>query len=115
MREFFRGWKRKTSVATLLMACGLTVGWIRSYDTVDSINIVDSQITVLGPLIEFWRRRMEEGVSLSGPNTVLPPIPYWSLVIPLALASAWLLLSDPRPSKRHTDGRQTPSTTSETR
>src|SRR5580698_5128736 len=35
MREFFRGWKRKVGVVTLLMACVLTVGWMRSWTITD--------------------------------------------------------------------------------
>ena len=30
MREFFRGWKRRVGVVTLLMACGFMAGWVRS-------------------------------------------------------------------------------------
>lgn len=37
MREFFKGWRRKAGVVTLVMACALMVGWMRSrvrYDVV---------------------------------------------------------------------------------
>lgn len=30
MREFFRGWKRKLGVLTLVLACMFAAGWIRS-------------------------------------------------------------------------------------
>lgn len=30
MREFFRGWRRKVGCVTLVMACVLTTGWVRS-------------------------------------------------------------------------------------
>ena len=39
MYEFFRGWKRKSGTATLLMACFFLAGWIRSFQTVDYIKI----------------------------------------------------------------------------
>lgn len=32
MREFFRGWRRKVGIATLLMSCVFAVGWVRSFD-----------------------------------------------------------------------------------
>lgn len=37
MREFFRGWRRKTGLATLAMACMLTIGLMRSYMVIDSL------------------------------------------------------------------------------
>ena len=39
MREFFSGWKRKTGCLTLLMACVLAAGWVRSLTTEDSTLI----------------------------------------------------------------------------
>lgn len=38
MREFFRGWKRKTGLLTLLLACVFTAGWVRSLMVTDSVN-----------------------------------------------------------------------------
>ena len=35
MRDFIGGWKRKSGLATLLMACMLTAGWVRSYSVCD--------------------------------------------------------------------------------
>lgn len=43
MAEFFRGWKRKVGVVTLVLACLLTAAWIRSsviYDSVYGIGSV---------------------------------------------------------------------------
>ena len=37
MREFFRGWRRKTGLATLAMACVLTVLWMRSHLVQDEL------------------------------------------------------------------------------
>ena len=39
MREFFRGWKRKVGVVTLVMACAFTVGWIRSEFAIDQLRL----------------------------------------------------------------------------
>jgi len=33
MREFFKGWKRKIGVVTLVMACVLLAAWINSYES----------------------------------------------------------------------------------
>lgn len=35
MREFFRGWKRKAGVVTLLLACVFAAGWVRGLATED--------------------------------------------------------------------------------
>jgi hypothetical protein len=29
--DFFKGWRRKTGLVTLAMACVLTVAWMRNY------------------------------------------------------------------------------------
>ena len=38
MFEFFRGWKRKAGVATLVMACTLAAAWVRSLFVTDFVN-----------------------------------------------------------------------------
>lgn len=38
MAEFFRGWKRKTGVVALLLACLFTVAWVRSEDMKDVLH-----------------------------------------------------------------------------
>jgi len=40
MGEFFKGWRRKMGVLTLVMACVFAAGWVRSQETADSIYIV---------------------------------------------------------------------------
>jgi hypothetical protein len=42
MREFFRGWRRKVGCVTLVMACGCTVLWTRSFIHLDQISVSDS-------------------------------------------------------------------------
>ena len=39
MGGFFRGWKRKVGVLTLLMSCGLVGEWVRSLYIVDSVDL----------------------------------------------------------------------------
>lgn len=39
MPEFFRGWKRKFGVVTLVMAYVSAVGWVRSITKWDSIYV----------------------------------------------------------------------------
>ena len=151
MGEFFRGWRRKVGVATLLMACLFAAGWVRSQRIVDCIltghsgrvhyfssdafgiwwgsnwnrQILQSVTTRLLP--EFSYRSFEEPDPPSSPDFEFGTdhytvrtfcglyfavaktekdefiieeestwiIPYWFIVIPLTLLSAFLLLSKP--------------------
>ena len=160
MREFFRGWKRKLGVVTLVMACVLTAGWVRSQSLVDDyctgngtlpdrfrIRSCSDRITVISEHNKSnWNRpggwgyrRLEVKDLVNSPTgyefeierhvfeydahlrfwgfeygflreAIQPStrqfratfctIPYFSIVLPLTLLSAWLLLLKPRPAKR---------------
>ena len=39
MKELFRGWRRKFGMVTLVIACVLTAGWIRSVQSCDYLEI----------------------------------------------------------------------------
>ena len=115
MREFFQGWRRKAGLATLAMACLLTVAWMRSFVIGDRLQVashflisagggVEWQFDRTGDLIDwtsapvdpdgiFFLFRMGSQIR----RTIY--LSYWSLVLPLTLLSAWLLLIKPRPAK----------------
>jgi hypothetical protein len=38
MSEFFRGWRRKVGVVTLVMACVVGTGWVRSFTIQDTVD-----------------------------------------------------------------------------
>lgn len=145
MREFFRGWRRKAGCLTLVLACVLAAGWIRSYAHIDNLLLITDQtlngvLSINGattwgtnwmtdgskqqfdtwlkwktapvtPLMNVstpdgttyhwkyslggfqlyrydWSRFNQSGMACT--------LPYWSIVIPLTLLSAWLLLSKQR-------------------
>ena len=46
MREFFRGWKRKTGCVTLIAACLFTIGWVRSGYVTDALHFRFNRKTV---------------------------------------------------------------------
>jgi hypothetical protein len=145
MKEFFYGWRRKTGVVTLAMACGLTSAWLRSVAYQDTFTISspgDSQTLLVSSTQQliiamvsgasasstpFWMSRNIEsgdgwlltaadnlriyigfhGQSFRFGTTVTAwaskavslttlHFPYWSLVIPLTLISAYLILWMPR-------------------
>lgn len=37
MKEFFNGWRQKVGCVTLVLACVLLIGWIRSYFVLDAL------------------------------------------------------------------------------
>jgi hypothetical protein len=140
MREFFRGWRRKVGCVTLLMACALLVGWVRSHVVLDSLSFsVRCQVTeslVSGGGLVAWQaktntsppsvtwntapvtdsfdgfnfpsmrcswRRFGFGLGEFVPEEefdteriVFRIVPYWSLILPLTLLSAYLILWKPR-------------------
>ena len=151
MREFFRGWKRKVGVATLVMTCGFAMLWIRSRSFTDEIlfpmirtqgasevaGMLDGlmstrnafvwarlpvhhdQIDELGHIFPYWQTD-ERTTDFDGQEYKRQSgafgfavyvaddrdqqakyllIPYWSIVIPLTLLSAYLLFSNPRVSQ----------------
>ena len=105
--EFFKGWRRKAGLVTLAMACVLAVAWMRSYVIEDRIvlsttpgasgqhapgaaNMIASRQGKLW-LYHWMAAGLEEFA-----------VPYWSLVLPLTLLSAWLILAKPRKAKAAT-------------
>ncbi len=54
MKEFFRSWRRKAGVVTLLMACLFMAGWVRSLSTIDWLTLETWN--------SFWRLTIEHGV-----------------------------------------------------
>lgn len=149
MGEFFKGWKRKLGVATLLMALAFTAAWMRSRFYSDGLSIQvgsKQQHWIISDNFGlYWTalfnrtardpdsffpiepRILSEYVDPQENSSVLPDlgwrwhcgdfhfaqrdvwqqnadqytimIPYWSLVLPLTLLSAYLLLSKPRSKK----------------
>jgi len=141
MKEFFRGWKRKVGVFTLLMACALMCGWFRSWKWWETLLVLDTgvrnctinsnqgQIAWIDwhehsenptklryfqmDACEFSEYRPIENLSrfviFTKAVVRFPPgrsatadvriIDYWSVVTPLTLLSAYLLLVKPRVAK----------------
>ena len=156
MGEFFRGWRRKLGVATLVLACIFAAGWIRSEKKMDCGGIgIGRSLFNIGSwdgmvIIDLWSPGQTLPIFLFGSTTcqeyamIYPPgtfvntsikisgmplatesrlfgkltfgcrakriglftvsLPYWSIVIPLTLLSAYLLLSKPRASKPLSNG-----------
>ncbi len=85
-----------------MLACLLAAGWVRSIDALEYrfICVFDTNYVVASRdhMIEVWTTTPDA----IDPD-VLGLIPYWSLVLPLTLLSAWLLLSKPRQTKPSTE------------
>jgi len=146
MGDFFKGWRRKIGVVTLLMALVAMGGWIRSQFIGDSMwfdntfgrlhfglastqsdiliaSSIDDGSQLRSSFPKFatteadgfqenldrqfeWHWRVlgfGHGESIRGLRSPrgfqIWAIPYWSIVIPLTLLTAYLLLAKPRPNK----------------
>ena len=148
MGEFFKGWRIKIGVMTLVMACVFLGGWVRSRSTVDLMTLYYAKsncifvsggerfLFVLGDKqVQSETNDRDEGVdyriarwpdatkkltthwhslnastvkvylSRINRDTIISSymmVPYWSIIIPLTLMSAWLLLSKPRKLRQST-------------
>ena len=146
MREFFRGWKRKLGVVTLVIACLFMGVWLRSHAILDRITLFTrhemfERISVRQGQIALFStaahpaQKSPEWASFNPVSGLFPwedelqrgqgnwrwrffgigvweykaDHDWWSkwyvlqcrtIVYPLTLLSAWLLLSKPRPAKQ---------------
>jgi len=140
MGEFFKPWRRKIGVVTLVLACVFMGGWVRSYSFTDQL-IPPGQTSTFHVWVSLrgrfaWMKVQGQAARVapslpmfsSAPGNSPCPIdreyskwywqfmgfgsgtgnahiylfwtiPYWSIVVPLTLLSAWLLLSKPRAKK----------------
>ena len=97
MGEFFRGWRRKAGLATLAMALLLMAGWMRSYMNQEYVYVHRTPSHY--KIISYDGRLRWVRDEMSYRQYELWSVPYWSLVLPLTLLSAWLILIKPRPAK----------------
>ena len=111
MRTFFHGWRRKAGVATLAVACLSATLWIRSFVVEVRLAIKDVNFVARSTLGGFgwswdYQNEIAEDPAVEWmycPIRDLPsiyrvpaPIPYWPVVLPLTLLSAYLILWKPR-------------------
>lgn len=142
MWAYFRPWRRKIGIVTLVVACVFAAGWVRSQNTVDGVGIrlygeMHDLCSAAGGVYWIYGAGIDDGqVRIYSHDIKLDPesvlchlssrwittkelcgfvvffeyweerdeltaikVPYWSIVIPLALLSAYLLLSKPEISK----------------
>ena len=121
MRQFFRGWERNVGSVLLGIAIVLIASWNHSikapttftvhkssrfkstleswngsvqYVTVETLHDHLIRVPMIGcgpgdcQLIYTMRPKTQSSMNYS--------VPYWSIVVPLTLLSAWLLLLKPR-------------------
>jgi hypothetical protein len=132
MREFFHGWRRKTGVVALVMACLLMGMWVRSLSVHDSFWWMQGRkrhVLDLGAGRIYWqswivhksgewcwlcksfesnqdeRQFVDTTESRAarkrkGPRNTSRSMSFSTLVIPLTLLSAYLVLWKPRPKPK---------------
>ena len=122
MGEFLKGWRRKAGLVTLALACVLTAGWMRSYVVFDDQMSLDVPfgspriVWSIGgyvcsapdgpratPIESDLPSILDMQIRVGRPTMADVVIPYWSLVLPLTLLSAWLILGKPRKVKPAAD------------
>jgi hypothetical protein len=108
MREFFRGWKRKLGVVTLGLACVFAGWWIHAQSLVTNTEGIRFRFDFTSDGVDFDCTDFAYSIQSSGAGSGRMKtlarllVPYWAIVSPLTLLSAYLLLSKPRPSKPKT-------------
>ena len=77
MGEFFKPWRRRFGVLTLLMACVFMGGWVRSQSSCDNFSFISDQriVTTLnsscGSILWMWYRlHSEESSPATGWNSL---------------------------------------------
>lgn len=135
MGGFFKGWRRKIGIVTLLMACVFAGGWVRSFHFGDCVlwnsmmfsshgnlycvppqrltmswerpewsvvNVASADIDSSFGQVTWQWRLMGFGIgvfTIFRTDILVILFPYYSIVIPLTLLSAYLLISRRRPEK----------------
>ena len=106
MGELFKGWRRKAGLVMLALAMLLMVGWMRSAVIQDLLRISHVDFESFNGCISWlrldqgtfrhlvgWRSHPRDvAFSLREFDSSCWRVPYWSLVLPLTLLSAWLIL-----------------------
>ena len=74
MKEFFKPWRRKFGVLTLMLACVAVCGWVRSYTTADDIVFLGGKLSYedvgsFNGSVGWWHHETDGGVGFA--NKVL--------------------------------------------
>lgn len=107
MREFFRCWRRKAGVVTLVMAFGLYCLWLRSQFIIDKLQIglliLTSQDGIMTSDLEsIYGRPFDlewytyEPEDVPTPSPIARKFSHWTCILPLTVLSAYLILWKPR-------------------
>jgi len=103
---YFKPWRRKIGMITLVLACLSAAGWARSISVEDVFSFGGRQLRSHSGLIEEFVDTSIDLTDFFGQirttrvRVTYWRVPYWSIVVPLTLLSAYLLLSKPRVAKQ---------------
>ena len=99
MREFFRGWRRKVGVMTLVMACAMMIASLRFIAEQESM-FAEVRAKYPNHRVDLdWNTIPNGGFGVDVVFASPSYVPDLLIAVPLTLLSAWLLLSKPRKSK----------------
>jgi hypothetical protein len=101
MGEFFRGWRRKVGVVTLMVACMFMAMWVRGMSIWPAGEGFELRMELREAGIDFGLVHVHhlDATSWNG-SAMAFDIPYASIVIPLTLLSGYLLIIRPRQPNR---------------
>ena len=91
MGSYFKPLRRKVGVATLVVACVLMTAWVRK--SVNRTFYFSVELQDHGIEFSVANRHHQAGRGWGYENLMQLSIPYWSVVIPLTVSSAYLLLA----------------------
>ena len=116
MGDYFHGWRRKIGVVTLVMACVFAAGWVRSHWIADILQESDfgchdeygskfgllyfaesSDNDAVPKTLQFESKSVDATTEPIFWGGVVLVVPYFLVVVPLIVLSAYLLLSNPMP------------------
>jgi len=128
MLTFFHGWRPKMGVVTLLLACVLGIGWVRSLLITDDVLVWSYEDADVNGGGQYRLRSHNQILELFHRHSVYLPVQrtrvgseesplyfhYAELEFPLTLLSAYLLLGRPRRPSNQSDDAPTARKTSDT-
>jgi hypothetical protein len=120
MGEFFKPWRWRAGCITLVIGCVFAAAWVRSIAVHDWFVVIESDETGVSwhlisdrGILSLERKRSIFSRSISGwyswkagHYVMHNGVPYWSIVLPFTLLSAWLLVNkprDPKPTNQHVE------------
>lgn len=105
---YFNGWRRRVGLILLVISCLFCVGWVRSFQVVDTFTALGGRFeSHAGSIERYATNVVTVGRISGGVTTMYWSVPYHLILALLILPATYLLLSKPR-SKPQPTGDSSP-------